>query len=45
MSHHYTVFGSGPDFRMVVMFGGRREFPGDPIAETTFILVSVQFGT
>ena len=23
--HTITVFGSGPDFRLVVMFGGRRE--------------------
>ena len=29
--HSATVFGSGPNFRMVVMFGGRREFLGDPI--------------
>ena len=33
--HTATVFGSGPNFRMVVMFGGRRELGGDPIAETT----------
>ena len=32
-----TVFGSGPDFRLVVMFGGRREFARDPIAETTLL--------
>ena len=35
--HTATVFGSGPNFRMVVMFGGRREFPVDPIAETTLL--------
>ena len=35
--HTATVFGSGPNFRMVIMFGGRREFPGDPIAETTLL--------
>ena len=35
--HIATVFGSGPNFRMVVMFGGRREFLEDPIAETTLV--------
>ena len=36
-SHTATVFGSGPNFRMVVMFGGRRELGKDPIAETTLL--------
>ena len=31
MGHTATVFGSGPNFRMVVMFGGRRKLGGDPI--------------
>ena len=31
--HTATVFGSGLNFRMVVMFGGKRKWPGDPIAE------------
>ena len=39
--HTATVFGSGPNFRMVVMFGGMRrlgrEIQGDPIAETTLL--------
>ena len=35
--HTATVFGSGPNFRMVVMFGGQRKFAGDPIAETTLL--------
>ena len=35
--HTATVFGSGPNFRMVVMFGGRRSLLGDPIAETTLL--------
>ena len=35
--HTATVFGSGPNFRMVVMFGGRREFWKDSIAETTLL--------
>ena len=38
--HTATVFGSGPNFRMVVMFGGRRSFgvfSGDPIAEATLL--------
>ena len=35
--HIATVFGSGPNFRMVVIFGGMREFAGDPIAETTLL--------
>ena len=33
--HTATVLGSGPNFRMVVMFGGERKLGGDPIAETT----------
>ena len=35
--HTATVFGSGHNFRMVLMFGGEREFVGDPIAETTLL--------
>ena len=35
--HTATVFGSGPNFRMVVMFGGQREFGEDAIAETTLL--------
>ena len=35
--HTATVFGSGSNFRMVVMFGGRRNVYGDPIAETIFL--------
>ena len=35
--HTATVFGSGPNFRMVVMFGGRRELAGASIAETTLL--------
>ena len=35
--HTATVFGSGPNFRMVVMFGGRRELLGGPITETTLL--------
>ena len=37
--HTATVFGSGPNFRMVVMFGGKRELWGDPIADTTLLHV------
>ena len=35
--HTATVFGSGPNFRMVVMFGGKRELMGVPIAEITLL--------
>ena len=35
--HTATVFGSGPNFRMVVMFGGKRELMGVPIAETALL--------
>ena len=35
--HTATVFGSGPNFRMVVMFGGKRDIMGDSIAETTLL--------
>ena len=35
--HTATVFGSGPNFRMVVMFGGQRRFEEGPIAETTLL--------
>ena len=37
--HTATVFGSGPNFRMVVMFGGQRRemWEEDPIAETTLL--------
>ena len=35
--HTATVFGSGPNFRMVVMFGGKRKLGGGPIAETTLL--------
>ena len=33
--HTATVFGSGPNFRMVVMFGGRRQPEDGTLAETT----------
>ena len=36
-NHTATVFGSGPNSRMVVMFGGMRKFVGDLIAETTLL--------
>ena len=36
-NHTATVFGSGPNFRMVVMFGGRRTWVGDLIAETILL--------
>ena len=36
--HTAAVFGSGPNFRMVVMFGGRRsEFVGNLKAETALL--------
>ena len=35
--HTATVFGSGPNFRMVVMFGGQRKPGGDPTAETILL--------
>ena len=35
--HTATVFGCGPIFRMVVMFGGLRNIGGDTIAETTLL--------
>ena len=35
--HTATVFGSGPNFRMVVMFGGKRGGLGYPTAETTLL--------
>jgi len=36
--HIATVFGSGSNFRMVVMFGGRRrDSTGAPVAETTIL--------
>ena len=35
--HTATVFGSGPNFRMVVMFGGKRSVVGDLIAETILL--------
>ena len=35
--HTATVFGSGHNFRMVVMFGGGREIAGGPMAETTLL--------
>ena len=35
--HTTTAFGSGPNFRMVVMFGGMREFLGVPTADTTLL--------
>ena len=36
-NHTATVFGSGPNFRMVVMFGGWMNFSGEPIAVTTLL--------
>ena len=35
--HTATVFGSGPNFRMVVMFGGNRKLYGERIAATTLL--------
>jgi len=35
--HTATVFGSGPNFRMVVMFGGKRGLVSEPIAETNLL--------
>ena len=35
--HTATVFGSGPNFRIVIMFGGKREVLGDQIADTTLL--------
>ena len=35
--HTTTVFGCGPTFRMVVMFGGMRNIAAVPIAETTLL--------
>ena len=37
--HTATVFGSasGPNFRMVVMFGGKRRLIEDPLADTTLL--------
>ena len=35
--HTATVFGSGPKFRIAVMFGGKRRLVGDPIADTTLL--------
>ena len=35
--HTATVFGSGPNFRMVVMFGGKRGVLGEPIADTILL--------
>ena len=35
--HTATVFGSGPHFRMVVMFGGEGKFVEKTIADTTLL--------
>ena len=35
--HTATVFGSGPHFRMVVMFGGEGKFVEKAIADTTLL--------
>ena len=35
--HTATVFGSGPNFRTVVMFGGQRKLGGDTIAEAILL--------
>ena len=35
--HTATVFGSGPNFRIVVMFGGKRKSLGDTIAKTILL--------
>ena len=46
LGHTATMFGSGPNLRMVVMFGGMREFIGGPIAEKTILRLgecTVQF--
>ena len=34
-THSATIFGFGPKFRMIVLFGGKVH--GNPIAETTLI--------
>ena len=38
-SHTVTVFGCGPNFRVLVLFGGRRTFAGQIVAETTLLYV------
>ena len=44
--HTATVFGSGHNFRMVVMFGGMWRLAGDLTAGTTLLhLGEWQFGT
>ena len=35
--HTATVFGSGPDCRQLVLWGGRKEFLGDSIGQTTLL--------
>ena len=38
--HSAVTFGIGPDFRVVVLFGGSKGFDeGSPISETTFLLM------
>ena len=38
LGHSATVFGSGPNFRQVVMVGGQKNLlSGSPIAETTLL--------
>lgn len=37
--HSAVVFGSGPSFRVVVLFGGKRSVVGDIISETTLLLL------
>ena len=38
--HSVTVFGSGPSFRQLVTFGGSKRHWGDPIAETTILIIT-----
>ena len=35
--HSATVLGSGPNFRMVILFGGKQMFLGESIAATTLL--------
>ena len=37
--HSAVVFGNGPSFRVVVLFGGKRSVVGDIISETTLLLL------
>lgn len=39
-SHSAVVFGSGADFRIVVLFGGRGAFRGKILSKTTLLTLS-----